>query len=96
MGINLKHEIDCELLLVKVRGLLVVDLAHKIDSYRAGYSLEARRDIERRLVSGEILCIVATNALELGINIGSLDLSLHCGMPLSGHAGYVQQSGRVY
>lgn len=54
-----------------------------------------RREIERKLRSGDLFCVVATNALELGINIGSLDLSIHCGMPYSGKAGLVQQYGRI-
>src|SRR5204862_4033660 len=42
------------------------DLAERIAPYRAGYTPSQRRDIERRLAEGELLAVVATNALELG------------------------------
>jgi len=41
-------------------------------SYRGGYSVAERRDIERKLMRGDLLGVVATNALELGIDIGEL------------------------
>jgi DEAD/DEAH box helicase domain-containing protein len=48
-------------------------LADAVAPYRAGYTPQQRRDIEARLVSGELRCVVTTDALELGIDIGSLD-----------------------
>jgi DEAD/DEAH box helicase domain-containing protein len=68
--------------------------AEKIMAYRGGYLPEQRRDIERRLRAGEILCVVATNALELGIDIGELDAVVCCGYPGS-IAGTWQRLGRA-
>ncbi|MFU2157655.1 DEAD/DEAH box helicase [Caldisericum sp. AR60] len=64
-----------------------------ISSYRAGYSKELRRSIEKKIKSGEIKCIVATNALELGIDIGELDSTVIVGYPGT-IASLFQQSGR--
>jgi DEAD/DEAH box helicase domain-containing protein len=52
------------------------DLAERIAPYRAGYTPQQRRDIEARLMAGELLGVVATDALELGIDIGELDASI--------------------
>jgi len=52
------------------------ELAERIAPYRAGYTPQQRREIERRLAAGELLGVVATDALELGIDIGELDASI--------------------
>jgi DEAD/DEAH box helicase domain-containing protein len=52
------------------------DLAERIAPYRAGYTPQQRRELERRLTAGELLAVVATDALELGIDIGSLDAAI--------------------
>ena len=52
------------------------ELAERIAPYRAGYTPQQRREIERRLSSGELLAVVATDALELGIDIGELDAAI--------------------
>jgi DEAD/DEAH box helicase domain-containing protein len=51
-------------------------LAARIAPYRAGYTPGQRREIERKLVEGELLGVVATDALELGIDIGALDAAI--------------------
>jgi DEAD/DEAH box helicase domain-containing protein len=52
------------------------DLAESIMPYRAGYTAQQRREIEQRLSSGELRAVVATSALELGIDIGALDAAI--------------------
>lgn len=56
-------------------------LRKKISSYRAGFMPEERRHIERRLAAGDLLGVVSTSALELGIDIGYLDICLLVGYP---------------
>ncbi|HLM25332.1 MAG TPA: DEAD/DEAH box helicase, partial [Thermoleophilaceae bacterium] len=52
------------------------DLGERIAPYRAGYTPQQRREIERRLAEGELLAVCATSALELGIDIGELDAAI--------------------
>ncbi|MEA2368924.1 MAG: box helicase protein, partial [Thermoleophilaceae bacterium] len=52
------------------------DLAERIAPYRGGYTPQQRRDIERRLAEGDLLAVVATNALELGIDVGDLEAAV--------------------
>src|SRR5207248_8871169 len=51
-------------------------LADRIAPYRAGYTPAQRQEIQRRLSAGELLGVVATDALELGIDIGELDAAI--------------------
>jgi DEAD/DEAH box helicase domain-containing protein len=52
------------------------DLAERIAPYRAGYTPQQRREIERRLAEGDLLAVIATSALELGIDVGELDAAI--------------------
>jgi len=69
-------------------------LAQSIHAYRGGYLPEERREIERRLVNKEILGVASTSALELGIDIGSLDACILVGYPGT-IAGLWQRAGRA-
>jgi DEAD/DEAH box helicase domain-containing protein len=52
------------------------ELARRIAPYRGGYTPQQRREIEARLAAGELLAVVATDALELGIDVGELDAAI--------------------
>lgn len=69
-------------------------LADAVQAYRGGYLPSERREIEQRLARREILGVASTNALELGIDIGSLEACLLVGYPGS-VASLWQQSGRA-
>ena len=65
-----------------------------VTGYRGGYLPNLRRQIEHGLRSREVMGVVATNALELGIDIGDLEAAILCGYPGS-IAGSWQQAGRA-
>ena len=69
----------CDVLLRAVRGELrqqkLDKLTTKVMSYRGGYTAQDRRKIEQAMFNGDLLGIIATNALELGIDVGSLGKS---------------------
>ena len=70
------------------------DLADRIAPYRAGYTPAQRREIEQKLVSGELLGVASTDALELGIDIGGLDAAICVTFPGT-VAGLNQMWGRA-
>jgi DEAD/DEAH box helicase domain-containing protein len=73
---------------------LDAETRQRLAPYRAGYTPQQRRDIERRLVAGELLGVTATDALELGIDIGLLDCAISVGFPGT-VASLRQQWGRA-
>ena len=82
-----------ELIYIYTQGQLPPSLRDKISPYRAGYLPEDRRRIEHQFFDGELLGLVATTALELGINIGDLDATVLTGYPGSIASAW-QQAGR--
>jgi len=70
------------------------ELAERIAPYRAGYTPQQRRELERKLVEGELLGVVSTDALELGIDIGGLDAAICVTFPGT-VASLRQQWGRA-
>ncbi len=89
---------QCELLITAVRmeaaNVERPDLAARIMGYRGGYAPQDRRKIEKEMFDGKLMGIVATNALELGVDIGSLDAVITVGFPYT-IANLRQQSGRA-
>jgi len=82
-----------ELVYIYTQQQLPSSLSSKISPYRAGYLPETRRQIERQFFNGELLGLVATTALELGIDIGDLEATVLTGYPGS-IASTWQQAGR--
>ncbi|KAJ5171337.1 uncharacterized protein N7500_004120 [Penicillium coprophilum] len=88
----------CEILLQGVRAefdrLERTEIGKLVMGYRGGYSPQDRRQIEKEMFEGKLMGIVATNALELGVDIGSLDAVITMGFPYS-ISNLRQQSGRA-
>ncbi|KAM0786192.1 hypothetical protein ACM66B_006997 [Microbotryomycetes sp. NB124-2] len=93
-----KVRAQCELFMKQVRNDLMAegrsDMASRVMSYRSGYNAADRRKIEQDMFSGQLLGIIATTALELGIDIGSLDAVITVGFPYT-LPGLRQQAGRA-
>ncbi|XPV78005.1 MAG: DEAD/DEAH box helicase [Desulfovibrio sp.] len=70
------------------------EYAERISAYRAGFLPEERREIEENMASGELLAVISTSALELGIDIGGLDLCIMVGYPGTVMSTW-QRGGRV-
>ena len=72
----MKSRKGIELILRHSLDRLDPELGERIAPYRGGYTPQQRHDIQRRLSAGELLGVVATDALELGIDIGELDAAI--------------------
>ncbi len=91
-----RSRLSVEVLLEKLRKALVhrADHGDRIAGYRGGYLPRERRAIEAGLREGRIHLVVSTNALELGVDIGSLDAAVLAGYPGT-IASTWQQAGRA-
>lgn len=88
---------SAELILRYARGVLEresPELAQRVTCYRAGYTVEERRAIERGLFQGSLIGVTATSALELGVDIGDLDATVLTGYPGTIASAW-QQAGRA-
>jgi len=83
-----------ELILTYLRQRDASQNPNRVRGYRSGYLSKERRAIEEGLRRGDVQCVVATSALELGIDIGSMDAAVMIGYPGS-IAGARQQAGRA-
>ena len=83
-----------EIVATSVRRKVDAALAERVRSYRGGYLPSERRDIETELFDGQLAGVVATTALELGIDVGGLDACVIDGFPGT-VASLRQQAGRA-
>ncbi len=76
---------EAELLSLRIKDVLSKksreDLIDKVSPYRSGYTPEERREIEFKVMTKNILAVISTSALELGIDIGNLDSCILVGYP---------------
>ena len=89
-----KSRRSVEIILTHLREQALGNSGGKIRGYRSGYLATQRREIEKGLRDGDVSLVVATNALELGIDIGGLGAALLVGYP-GGIASTWQQAGRA-
>jgi DEAD/DEAH box helicase domain-containing protein len=91
-----RSRVGVELMLSNLREALRLGEGprNRVRGYRSGYLPTERRAVERGLRDGELLGVVSTNALELGVDVGQLDVSILAGYPGSIAATW-QQMGRA-
>ncbi|GAF23895.1 MULTISPECIES: DEAD/DEAH box helicase [Shouchella] len=90
-----RSRVRVELILTKLQQMIKHTFGKKtIAGYRGGYLPNQRREIEKGLRSGEIIGVVSTNALELGVDIGQLEVCILTGYPGSIASAW-QQAGRA-
>jgi DEAD/DEAH box helicase domain-containing protein len=89
-----RARVSVERMLLDVRRLVGTQLASRVSAYKSGYHADERAQIEAGLRSGELRGVVSTNALELGIDVGLLDVAVIAGYPGS-TMSFWQQAGRV-
>jgi len=89
---------QCEILTTAVKNELVnldrSEVMARVMAYRGGYTPQDRRRIEKEMFDGRLVGIIGTSALELGVDIGSLDAVITVGFPYT-IANLRQQSGRA-
>ncbi len=89
---------ETEIVLKQARDTLADSSGHDesylLAGYRGGYTPEERRKVERDLADGRLLGVVSTNALELGVDIGALEVVVQAGFPGT-RASFWQQMGRA-
>src|SRR5262249_24981203 len=76
-----RARVSVERMLLDVRRLVGPELAGRVSAYKSGYRADDRAEIEAGLRDGRLRGVVSTNALELGIDVGVLDVAVLAGYP---------------
>ena len=86
--------VDCQQLAERLGNIIETKYDVNVDVHRAGLSVDVRKGIEDKLRRGLLNCVIATPTLELGIDIGALDVVVLATLPPS-YSKYIQRAGRV-
>ena len=79
---------------LEAEGFLGLHRPAEVSGYRGGYTVSERKQIESQMISGELMGLISTNALELGIDIGKISTTVLVGYPGT-RASFWQQTGRA-